>query len=214
MARDLLHYNIPRKKYRSSKTFKKQMEAANKRLAAFGKAGFTSNEAMLYQNMIRAFNIKVGLQETDQFDPNKWYTKEQQKEIRDIVKSIYKNKLTSVPYWKKFFKDIKNASPGSRLADLNDMFDFQNVQELMTWKDNSERYKSSILSEILTSEQYQDLVEYADQVQYKDIEKKIKEIYKKTGYTKTNLYNTVFKLIEEYDKQQAAQEEAVKNMWG
>ena len=76
-------YKVEKKKYKLSKTFKKRVEAANKRLARFEKQGLSSNEQKMYQDLIRMFNQKHGISDSDTFDTNKWYTKEQRKAMLD-----------------------------------------------------------------------------------------------------------------------------------
>lgn len=207
-------YKVEKKKYRLSKTFKKRLEAANKRLDRFGKEGLSSNEQKLYKDLIRVFNKKYGLSATDMFDPNKWYTKEQHKELRDLVESIYKEPKTSTRYWKKFYKDLKEGK-NKRLKDLQDQFNFESEQDVIDFVDNMERFKSAaLLQTILSSDQYQELVSYATKAMYRDVDKKLAEIYTKTGATKENLYNLMFDAIQSYEKQQKKQQEAVDNMWG
>ena len=67
---------VEKKKYKSSKTFKKQMQRANKRIQAWGKKNLTSNDINMYKKFIKNFNERLGL-EGDEFITTKWYTKMQ-----------------------------------------------------------------------------------------------------------------------------------------
>ena len=66
---------------------------------------------------------------------------------------------------------------------------------------------------VLSSDQYEQLHLKAGRAGFKDLDKRLAEIYTKTGATKENLYNLMFDVITNYQKQQKAQEEAVKNMF-
>lgn len=169
---------VEKKKYRPSKTFKKMLESTNNRLAAFGKKGLSSNDQQLYLQMIRAFNIRNGFGTSDRLDPNKWYTKEQMKELREFVKSVYDNPRTSVRYYSDIKKKMQerkiNPKDLARVrsdAELNldmfssimNQFDFKNTQEVINFFDNMNRRKDSgFMSYALSSEEYQDLVTQAN----------------------------------------------------
>ena len=97
---------IVKKVYRSSKTFKKKMQQLNTRLGRFKKQNVSANDANMYMKMIKQFNERNGI-EGEELDTNRWYTKDQQKEIRNIINAAHANPETSLNYWKETFKKVK-----------------------------------------------------------------------------------------------------------
>lgn len=200
---------VEKKKYRSSKTFKKQMERANKRIQAWSKKNLTSNDINMYKKFIKNFNERLGL-EGDEFITNKWYTKDQQKEIRDIIKAMYANPDTNVKNWTDVYeriKDFKYDEDKDVNVDLfqrlDDMFNFQNEQDFINTVDNLNRWRSSaLIREILSSEQYTDLSSYGSDagLSQSEVDDMIIECYQKTGLLYESLYNIVFDAIQNYEK--------------
>ena len=202
--------NIEKKKYRSSKTFKKQMQRANKRIQAWAKKNLTSNDINMYKKFIKNFNERTGI-EGDLFNINKWYTKEQQKEIRDIIKAMYANPDTLVKNWHDAWERIKDFNTEDKEVNvdlfqkLDDMFDFQEEQDFINTVDHLNRWRSSaLIREILLSEQYEDLSTYGSDagLSQDEIDNMIIECYQKTGMMFESLYNIVFDAIQNYEKYQ------------
>ena len=211
---------VKKKKYRSSKTFRQLMRRANKRLTMFGRNNVTSNSVRLYQNLIKSFNKKYGISGDNTFNINKWYTKEEQKEIRALIKSIYMDPETSLREWKKTYRKIKDNKideyhitedeDKQQLINLNffqkidEKFGIEDLQDYIEWSDTMNRFKSSdIIGKILDSDQYEDLVSLADDTGYSEefnIDELIIDEYKKTGKTFVSLYNHVFDILMNYEK--------------
>ena len=206
-------YKVEKKKYKLSKTFKKRVEAANKRLARFEKQGLSSNEQKMYQDLIRMFNQKHGISDENTFNPNRYYTKEQRKEMQELIEGIYKEPKTDTRYWKKFYKEVQEGED-KRLKGIQDQFDFKTEQELISFIDNMERFKQAALMQtVLSSDQYEQLHLKASRAGFKDLDKRLAEIYTKTGATKENLYNLMYDVIKKYEKGQKAMQKAVDNMF-
>lgn len=203
-----LQGKVQKKKYRPSKTFRKQMERANKRIEAWSKKGLTSNDINMYKKFIKNFNERYGIA-GEGFNANKWYTKEQQQEIRNIIKAMYKNPDTNVKNWLDTYERIKDFNTDDKTVNvdlfqkLDDMFDFQNEQDFINVVDHLNRWRSSaLIREILTSEQYEDLSQFGSDVglSQNEIDDMIIEAYQKTGMMFESLYNIVFDSIQNYEK--------------
>ena len=185
------------------------MQRANKRIEAWAKKNLTSNDINMYKKFIKNFNERLGI-EGDEFNTNKWYTKEQQKEIRDIIKAMYANPDTNVKNWTDVYeriKDFKYDEDKDVNVDLfqrlDDMFNFQNEQDFINTVDNLNRWRSSaLIREILSSEQYMDLSTYGSDagLSQGEVDDMIIECYQKTGLLFESLYNIVFDAIQNYDK--------------
>lgn len=210
---DLLkRYKVTEKhREKSSKTFKKQMEAINRRLARFEEANLTANNVTMYKNLIKAFNKKHGYGSSEQFNPNKWYTRDEQKEIRALMRAIREDPETKLGYWKDTYKKIKELGVNEdKNVNLNffvkadEKFDFQDEQEFIDFVDELNRFRSSdIVGKILDSDQYRDLVELAEETGYSeefDIDELILSEHKKTGKSYVSLYNHVFDILMNYQK--------------
>lgn len=203
-------YKVAKKKYRSAKTFKQKMERANRRIQAWDKKQLTSNDITMFKSMIKQFNIRAGLGDSETFNPNKWYTKEQQNEIRSIIGALYENKDTSVRAWNDLYQKMKsekvfdNGPVNINLYQkLDDMFDFEDEQQFITTIDNLNRWRySEIIRQILSSEQYVELSTYGGSVglSQSDIDAKIVKIFKETGKTFESLYNVVYEAISNYER--------------
>ena len=202
---------VSKKKYRSSKTFKKQMEAVNKRLGKFKLNNVTANNVRLFNNLIKSFNKKYKLGEDNVFNTKLWYTKEQQKEIRDIIKAVYADPETSLRYWSDTYKKVKEGDFNKDtevnlnfFSKINEKFEFEDVQDFIEWSDTMNRFRSSdIIGKILDSEQYYDLVNLADETGYSDefdIDELIINEFNKTGKRFVSLYNHVFDILMNYEK--------------
>lgn len=201
---------IAKKVYRSSKTFKKKMQQLNRRLGRFKEQNVSANDANMYMKMIKQFNERNGI-EGEELDTNRWYTKDQQKEIRNIINAANANPETSLNYWKETFKKVKELGLNEdKNVNLNffkkvdEKFGFDNMQEFINFTDNMKRFaQSANIKDILTSEQYQDLVEIADETGYSEefeIDDLIISEWKKTGKTFESLYNHVFDILMNYQK--------------
>lgn len=207
---------IQKKKYRSSKTFKKRIEAANKRLGQFGNMNLTSNDVKLFQNMIKGFNLRYGIKtdNPEEISKTAWYTKEQQQELRSIINAIYDNPRTSYQYWRTKQKEMLTSGlDPSELGEsnlnldmvekLHDKYGFTEEQEFIDFFDEMERFRNtSVLSQILDSDEEVDLVSYGKEMDLDitDIHELILNEYQRTGRTHTDLYNTVFDALSNYDK--------------
>lgn len=208
--------NIQKKKYKSSKTFKKKIEAANKRLGQFGKKNLTSNDVKLFQNMIKGFNLRYGIKtdKPEEISTTAWYTKEQQKELRSIINAIYDNPRTSYQYWRTKQKEMLTSGlDPSELGEsnlnldmvekLHDKYGFTEEQEFIDFFDEMDRFRNtSVLSQILDSDEEVDLVSYGKEMDLDitDIHELILNEYQRTGRTHTDLYNTVFDALSNYEK--------------
>lgn len=201
---------IAKKVYRSSKTFKKKMQQLNRRLGRFKEQNVSANDANMYMKMIKQFNERNGI-EGEELDTNRWYTKDQQKEIRNIINAANANPETSLNYWKETFKKVKELGLNEEknvnlnfFKKVDEKFGFDNMQEFINFTDNMKRFaQSANIKDILTSEQYQDLVELADETGYSEefeIDDLIISEWKKTGKTFESLYNHVFDILMNYQK--------------
>ena len=201
---------IAKKVYRSSKTFKKKMQQLNRRLGRFKEQNVSANDANMYMKMIKQFNERNGI-EGEELDTNRWYTKEQQKEIRNIINAANANPETSLNYWKETFKKVKKLGLNEEknvnlnfFKKVDEKFGFDNMQEFINFTDNMKRFaQSANIKDILTSEQYQDLVELAEETGYSEefeIDDIIISEWKKTGKTFESLYNPVFDILMNYQK--------------
>lgn len=202
---------VEKKKYRSSKTFKKQMREINRRFERFDEANLTANDVNMYKKMIKAFNIRNGFSMDEEFDTNRWYTKEQQKEIRALMNAIKANPETSLNYWRETYKKIKELGIAEEkevnlnfFKKVDAKFNFESEQDFINFSDTMKRYSSSdIIGKILDSDQYRDLVEMADDTGYSeenDIDELIIDEYQRTGKTFVNLYNHVFDILNNFEK--------------
>lgn len=201
---------IAKKVYRSSKTFKKKMQQLNRRLGRFKEQNVSANDANMYMKMIKQFNERNGI-EGEELDTNRWYTKEQQKEIRNIINAANANPETSLNYWKETFKKVKELGLNEEknvnlnfFKKVDEKFGFDNMQEFINFTDNMKRFaQSANIKDILTSEQYQDLVELAEETGYSEefeVDDLIISEWKKTGKTFESLYNHVFDILMNYQK--------------
>lgn len=210
---DLLkRYKVTEKhRERSSKTFKKQMKTINRRLERFEEANLTANNVTMYRNLIKAFNKKHGYGSSDKFNPNKWYTRDEQKEIRALMRAIREDPETKLGYWKDTYKKIKelgineeNSVSLNFFVKMDEKFDFESEQDFIDAVDQLNRFRSSdIVGKILDSDQYRDLVELAEETGYSeefDIDKLILDTHSKTGKTYVSLYNHVFDILMNYQK--------------
>ncbi len=202
---------VEKKKYRSSKTFKKQMREINRRFERFDEANLTANDVNMYKKMIKAFNIRNGISMDEEFNTNRWYTKEQQKEIRALMNAIKANPETSLNYWRETYKKIKELGIAEEkevnlnfFKKVDAKFNFESEQDFINFSDTMKRYTSSdIIGKILDSDQYRDLVEMADDTGYSDendIDELIIDEYQRTGKTFVNLYNYVFDILNNFEK--------------
>lgn len=199
------------KKFRSSKTFVKQMAAINRRFQRFDEANLSANDVNMFKKMIKAFNIRAGFGESEEFDTKKWYTKEQQKEIRALMAAIRADPETTLNYWRETYKKIKELGLNEEkdvnlnfFKKVNEKFNFESEQDFINFSDTMKRYSSSdIIGKILDSDQYRDLVEMADDTGYSeenDIDELIIKEYERTGKTFVNLYNHVFDILTMYER--------------
>ena len=208
----LKRYKVKEKhREKSSKTFKKQMEAINRRLERFEEANLTANNVTMFKNLIKSFNIKHGYSTDSYFNPNKWYTKDEQKEIRALMRAIREDPETKLGYWKDTYKKIKELGINEEnnvslnfFVKMDEKYNFKNEQEFIDAVDELNRFRSSdIVGKILDSDQYRDLVELAEDTGYSeefDIDELILSEYKKTGKTYVSLYNHVFDILMQYQK--------------
>ena len=207
---------IQKKKYRSSKTFMKRIEAANKRLGHFGKKNLTSNDVKLFQNMIKGFNLRYGIKtdKPEEISKTAWYTKEQQRELRSIINAIYNNPKTSYQYWRsKQNEMLTSGLDPSELGEsnlnldmvekLHDKYGFTEEQEFIDFFDEMERFRNtSVVSKILDSDEERDLVEMGSSLDLDitDVYEIILDEYQRTGKTHTDLYNLVFTILINYER--------------
>ena len=207
---------IQKKKYKISKTFKKRIEAANKRLGQFGKRNLTSNDVKLFQNMIKGFNLRYGIKtdKPEEISKTAWYTKEQQKELRSIINAIYDNPRTSYQYWRaKQNEMLTSGLDPAELGEsnlnldmvekLHDKYVFTEEQEFINFFDEMERFRNtSVVAKILDSDEERDLVEMgaALDLDITNVYEIILDEYQRTGKTHTDLYNLVFNILNNYEK--------------
>lgn len=214
---NVLIQKVEKKKYKSSKTFVKQMKQLTKRLAAFEKRKMpVPNDVRKYQALIKQFNEENNIK-GDVLNPNIWYTKEQQKEIRDIIKSVYEENKTSTRYWGRIFKEMKEGDlpENAPIKKLENNYDIETVDQLIRTIDALDRSKSSaLMSLLLSSDELAELAAYADEAEFEDssgvhhlnmdidsLESLLYEEYKDSkGKTGESLYKLVYQIIEDYEK--------------
>lgn len=192
---------------------KKRLKAANKRLMKFANKKLKTNDVTMYKNLIKSFNKRYGIK-GDMFNPMAYYSKQMKKELKQLIDSIYANPKTSYSYWKKRQEEMTMRNlDSSKLGEgdlnmdmvekLHNMFGLTTEQDFIDFFDEMDRFRNtSVLSQILDSDEEVDLVSYGKEMDLDitDIHELILNEYQRTGRTHTDLYNTVFDALSNYDK--------------
>ena len=192
---------------------KKRLKAANKRLMKFANKKLKTNDVTMYRKMIKDFNKKYGIK-GDMFNPMAYYSKQMKKELKQLIDSIYANPKTSYSYWKKrqdemTMRNLDSSKLGEgdlnmdMVEKLHNMFGLTTEQDFIDFFDEMDRFRNtSVLSQILDSDEEVDLVSYGKEMDLDltDIHELILDEYQRTGRTHTDLYNTVFDALSNYDK--------------
>lgn len=181
------------------------MKFANKKLK--------TNDVTMYRNLIKSFNKRYGIK-GDMFNPMAYYSKQMKKELKQLIDSIYANPKTSYSYWKKrqdemTMRNLDSSKLGEgdlnmdMVEKLHNMFGLTTEQDFIDFFDEMDRFRNtSVLSQILDSDEEVDLVSYGKEMDLDitDIHELILNEYQRTGRTHTDLYNTVFDALSNYDK--------------
>lgn len=192
---------------------KKRLKAANKRLMKFANKKLKTNDVTMFRNMIKEYNKKYGIK-GEMFNPFAYYSKQMRKELNMLINSIYANPKTSYSYWKKRQEEMTISNlDSSKLGEgdlnmdmvekLHNQFGLTTEQDFIDFFDEMDRFRNtSILSQILDSDEEVDLVSYGKEMDLDitDIHELILSEYQRTGRTHTDLYNTVFDALSNYEK--------------
>ena len=213
MAKINLIQKIAPKRFSLSKTMKKRLKAANKRLMKFANKKLKTNDVTMYRNLIKSFNKRYGIK-GDMFNPMAYYSKQMKKELKQLIDSIYANPKTSYSYWKKRQEEMTiHNLDSSKLGEgdlnmdmvekLHNQFGLTTEQDFIDFFDEMDRFRNtSVLSQILDSDEEVDLVAYGKEMDLDitEIHELILNEYQRTGRTHTDLYNTVFDALSNYEK--------------